>query len=433
MKKKLPSSSISLTRSTLKLYNVYNAVFLSISMLAAGSAAANTEDFPQYEGFTLETLALKGDHVNGDLLTLTYKNKEGKIIVKSGALSLSGESATSYVITPVVSEDWDNGLICKMPCEIQVIKNGVKSKLTKNDLKKIEWIKLYPNSNQVETLKKEISDIENEIMKLAESEDLKNIKAERRLNVLGAQRAQKMNLLQYIQSFPKKTDLETESQDLKQRQRMDKLYEEGNFADPLISLGYEALATEYKQKMYLLQFFQGIPEKVVLEKEFENLFKKISRYIGDGMTDVGQDLKDPKNLAMFNIMVFEALRKQALLEFLYTPTTLDEQRVEFRLQEMREAENADVHDEFYESRYERSAYKYFWNYELLKYIQDPSREISLKNELPDLDEKLDNLSKKLDFSNPKDVARYLVMTQQYNIKIDMLQLIRWKNAYSQKS
>jgi hypothetical protein len=151
------------------------------------------------------------------------------------------------------------------------------------------------------------------------------------------------------------------------------------------------------------------------------------------MTDVGQDLKDPKNLAMFNIMVFEALRKQALLEFLYTPTTLDEQRVEFRLQEMREAENADVHDEFYESRYERSAYKYFWNYELLKYIQDPSREISLKNELPDLDEKLDNLSKKLDFSNPKDVARYLVMTQQYNIKIDMLQLIRWKNAYSQKS
>jgi hypothetical protein len=400
-------------------------------MAAVGSAAAYTEDFPQYDGLTLETVALKSDHVKGDSLTLTYKDKEGKIIVKSGTLAALGKDATSYTITPVVSEDWDDGLICKMPCEVQVIKNGVKSKLTKNDFKNVEWVKSYPNSNQVEALKREILDIEKEIMRLVESEDLKNIKAERRLKVLGAQRAQKMNLLQYIQSFPKKTDLETESQDLKQR--MDKLYEEGNFADPLISLGYEALATEYKQKMYLLQFFQGIPEKVVLEKEFENLFKKISRYIGDGMTDVGQDLKDPKNLAMFNIMVFEALRKQALLEFLYTPTTLDEQRVEFRLQEMREAENADVHDEFYESRYERSAYKYFWNYELLKYIQDPSREISLKNELPDLDEKLDNLSKKLDFSNPKDVARYLVMTQQYNIKIDMLQLIRWKNAYSQKS
>jgi hypothetical protein len=399
-------------------------------MSVAGSAAANTEDFPQYDGLTLETVALKSDHVNGDSFTLTYKNEEGKIIVKSRALTASGINAQSYAITPVVSEDWDNGLICKMPCEVQVIKNGVKSKLTKNDFKNVEWVKSYPNSNQIEALKKEILDIEKEIMRLVESEDLKNIKAERRLKVLGAQRAQKMNLLQYIQSFPKKSDLELESQDLEQR--MGKLYDEGDFTDPLVSLRYVALASEYNQKMYLLQFFQGIPEKAILNKELDKLEGRMADITWD--YDPAMDLSNPKIFAHFdNVMGAEVFRKRKFAEFLYPPDSLNlEGYVEVRLEGMKFWENSNDNDELYE-QYRLAAQEYFWTNELVKYIQDPSREISLKNELPDLDEKLDNLRKKLDFSNPKDVARYLVMTQQYNLKIDMLQLIRWKNAYSQKS
>jgi hypothetical protein len=225
-------------------------------------------------------------------------------------------------------------------------------------------------------------------------------------------------LLKYIQGVPPKAELEMDGQVI--REEMRKLFKEGDFADPSVSVRYEALGAEYIRNTYLRQFFESPPEKIVLEKvlaelsyEEQNLMK----------------LRDPKNQAILKVLRLEAAWKQQSLDFFYTPADLDEHKVALLLREMNAAENGNANNEFYKLVYERSAYQYYWNNELLEYIQDPVREINLKKELLSLAAELNNFSKVLDYSDPRKVAKYLMMTLHYKLKIDMLQLIRWKTGY----
>jgi hypothetical protein len=138
-----PVSSINILKAAKS--TLIKTVFLSAAMLALGSATAYAEDYPEYPGLTLETVTVKGDHHKDDTITLTYKDAEGKKIVKSTAkIGIPKVAATatptSFQITPNVSTGWDDkndATVCslsKSKCEVSVYKNGIKSKLTMGDL-----------------------------------------------------------------------------------------------------------------------------------------------------------------------------------------------------------------------------------------------------------------------------------------------------------
>lgn len=414
MKKHTSASSTGLAKPVKS--NLCKSVVLSISMVALSSATAYAEGYPRYAGLTLETVTLKGDHVNDDSLTLTYRDAKGNKVVKSTDTVSSKTNSTSLIVTPAGSTGWfhqANGLECdlsKSKCEVKALKNGVKSKLINSDFKNIETVK----NAGVGDLKREIAILRSKMDELIKS-DFSRIKVQLHYRVLAAQYYRKTYLLQFIQDPPTVPDLKHGIAVLQNKK--DELIvdiERGDFTNIVDQFVYRSLTAEYDQKMDLLQLIQDPPTMSDLEPEIAALRMKMDELIDRG------DFSEIINQMRYNSFALEYYQKLHLLQFIQPPQKSDliKQKKELQL----------LMDRFVAPGvYAMLSNELDWTNELLKLINDPGRETNLRKELQDLNNKIDVIFER-GIVSELEARDYFSLSNQYDQKLKFLQFIRWKKG-----